>query len=420
MSLSVALATALVVLATAFALVRWPLLHPVPLWLIPWAAALMGYSTHLLPFRTLSISTSLYITVGVAGFAAATIAGSKMRMRAAPRSPGPLQVDARVRPVAISLSVIATAWFVAFLIAAVKTVGLRDAFISSPSLREAISQGTMAVEIKYLYATYAALAAVGVWLGQSAPSRKIRYALAGTGVLGSAMSYFSTGRANVVTGLIILGVAWSIARGTISRRAIVASAVAVIVFAGLVFAVGGQLIGKTYGHSEISTIDSVFARNSWLQPGALPYLYLTAPIPALDIEANDASTVGETAGCATFTPICAVLDRGGLPVNEVPQVRPFTARPLPWNTYTALEAPLRDGGWVFAVPILALLGFGIGRLWCLATVGRRAIFIMLYSVWSPALIFGAGSNAFAGPQFVGAALMLLATWGLVRWRQGWS
>ena len=62
----------------------------------------------------------------------------------------------------------------------------------------------------------------------------------------------------------------------------------------------------------------------------------------------------------------------GLPTEPVPAVRGFTSPPLSWNTYTALDGPLLDGGRALVLPIVAALGVIVGMAWRQALRGTPA------------------------------------------------
>ena len=133
-----------------------------------------------------------------------------------------------------------------------------------------------------------------------------------------------------------------------------------------------------------------------LSPLALPYQYATAPIASLDVQMDAIGSVGRTDGCATVEWACAVFRRVGLDAEPYPRIRPFTRAPLRWNTYTALDAPLLDGGpWL--VPI-EIGGFGVlmGALWTLSSLGAVGGRI-LYAILSPAVFDLHGVEQLPGP-----------------------
>jgi hypothetical protein len=90
----------------------------------------------------------------------------------------------------------------------------------------------------------------------------------------------------------------------------------------------------------------------------------------------------------------------------IPQIRPFTARPLQWNTYTALDVPLIDGGTAMLIPILALIGILTGLLWRVAC-RRQTLGVVAYALESVALLTAAGSFNFTAPALVGGFLISL-------------
>jgi hypothetical protein len=181
-----------------------------------------------------------------------------------------------------------------------------------------------------------------------------------------------------------------------------------------VFLAGGRLVGKTFENNpSLQAVPSTFtAHREWSQ-FALPYEYASAPIAALDVQVDSASTWGSSHGCAVFSEACRVLNRVGFGVHGVSRVRPFTADPLPWNTYTALDMPLLDGGLVFAIPIVGLLGLILGALWSLAR-RRSLLAASAYAIFAPAALTSSGAFNFTAPHFLGAVFIALASTELVR------
>jgi hypothetical protein len=92
-------------------------------------------------------------------------------------------------------------------------------------------------------------------------------------------------------------------------------------------------------------------------------------------------------------------------VAPFPRIRPFTKPPLTWNTYTALDAPLLDGGPYFVPFAMALFGLILGALWTLATSRGAGAWRPLYAILSVAVVTSTGSNNFAAPYLLGAAAL---------------
>ena len=172
---------------------------------------------------------------------------------------------------------------------------------------------------------------------------------------------------------------------SLTRRGLLLGGSGVVVLAVGVLIVGGNIIGKTFEHSELSTVRSTFTDRPALSALALPYQYATASIASLDVQVDAIGSVSRTDGCATVEWACAVLRRVGLDAEPYPRIRPFTKAPLRWNTYTALDAPLLDGGpWL--VPIeMGVFGVLMGALWELASLGAAGGRI-LYAILSPAVL----------------------------------
>jgi hypothetical protein len=177
-----------------------------------------------------------------------------------------------------------------------------------------------------------------------------------------------------------------------------------------VLVAGGQLIGKTYANNPwLQSVPTYFESHPSTRSLALPYQYASAPIPSLDVLVDASGPWPATNGCAVFTIGCRVLSAAGAPVEPVPPVRPFTAVPLRWNTFTALDLPLLDGGLVLVLPLILVLGVGIGFCWA-GAMQRRMLAITVYALMVAGLITSSGSFNFLAPQYVGAAAL---SWLLV-------
>ena len=414
---SIVLAAALVGLAT-FSVVRLPFLHPLQLWSVPWALATGLFALHLLPYRPLSVSTAALIAVCTACFALGLVLAAKLRpgavaagvLRIMPRNHSDPRAVELAAALACLLTFVGLALFLAELVA---RFGLKDALVSSADVRVALSNGAAAVTIKYLYAGYAAAALCGVAAALVDDSRRRRWWL-GLGAIAVAAQYFNTGRSNVVLAAIVLIVAESVARRRRPpARIIAAGSAALVAFLLGIFTVGGAIIGKTLDNSPLRTVASPLTEHELLRPLALPYLYATAPIPALDVQAAVAASTDHAFGCATLSVLCRIGARAGLDVAPEPAIRPFTGRPLPWNTYTAIDLPLIDGGPAFAAVFFVVVGWLAGTLWHAARQGFAAATV-LYALYSSVLAYSSTQNNFLAPHVVGAcllAVLLIATAG---------
>jgi hypothetical protein len=205
---------------------------------------------------------------------------------------------------------------------------------------------------------------------------------------------------------------------------LLATTIGLIVLALVVFVVGGRMIGKTFeNHPSFSAIPSVLTEHDPLTELALPYQYASAPIPALDVQVDRTATWGTTHGCATFAELCRVAERLGPDLPAASRVRPFTIEPLAWNTYTALDTPLLDGGLVFAVPILAVAGLLVGFIWSAAR-GRHVTAVSTYALIAPAIVTAYGQFNFTAPHIIGAIIISVVTLALcgqaaVAYWSGW-
>jgi hypothetical protein len=286
-----------------------------------------------------------------------------------------------------------------------RAYGLRATLVTSPEVRTAIRLGEFSVGIKFVYFALAAAALAGIAV---AVERGRRRQLAFV-VLAAAVGaiYFSTGRATVVAAIVTAAAAASLAGRRLTWRRFGVGLAALVVAGTAIFYVGGQLIGKTFENSQISRFDNTFSRNDAIAPLALPYQYATASVPALDLRLDVAETWGRSEGCAILGPACAILDRLGFDARRVDAVRPFTADPLPWNTYTVLDFPLEDGGYVFVLPIMLLTGAAVGLAWRAAAAGARAG-IAAYALLVPPVLNTVGGYSFTAAHVVGAIAIALA------------
>lgn len=392
---------------------RLPALHPAQLWAVPWACAVLLYSLHLLPYRWVSGTTVLLAIGSALVFSAgALVAERALGPRLPPRVAGDGEVE-RVRVAAaraVGYAAVATSGatlvlLAGFIVQAAGKFGLRATFITSADVRLAVGAGELALTVKYVYFALAAtaLASVAAALSLTRRGRWAWRALAASAVFSV---YFSTGRSTIVLAALAGLAAYVLARRTQVRpvRLVVAASV-VGAFTVAVFLVGGQLVGKNYANNPyIRSVPSIFNDHDALSPLALPYEYGSATIPALDVQMSVAATWGHTHGCAMFVEVCRVLDRFGVDVYEFERVRQFTAQPLPWNTYTALDSPILDFGPYSTIPVFAIFGFFFGLLWAFVRRGST-IAVCAYAVLSAAVLTAYGQFNFTAPHLVGGALI---------------
>jgi hypothetical protein len=376
-------------------------LHPAQLWLIPWTAAVGLFALHLLPYRTLSAMTAALIVGSACAFAAGSLAGERLAAHA------PKREEAIRTPLAsVLVLTLATALlFLAFLAQISARFGFEAALVSSVQVRTAVGDGSVQWTIKYVYFALAAIAVAATTAAVS--PRRLRLPLAGLTALLVASLYFSTGRSTIVTGLIIGAFAFAISRKRqLSRVQLGILLAALVATATLTFYVGGRIIGKTYENNpDLIAYGGTFNRDPRLHDLALPYQYMTAPVAALDVLVGESHPLGSTHGCTILRELCTSLERLGFETEGVPRVRPFTSPPLAWNTYTGLDAPLLDGGFIFTIPIVALLGIAIGWVAKRATQAEDVTLSRVaYALVTPALLYSAGSFNFTAPHLVGALI----------------
>jgi hypothetical protein len=299
-----------------------------------------------------------------------------------------------------------------FLVQATAHYGIKAVLTNSVNLRTAIGAGALALTIKYVYAALAATVLCALIAG-STPASRLKWAAAA--VLSASSTYFSTGRATLVLAATAGFVGFLLARRRpLSRMQLIAGAALVGALSLTIFLAGGQLVGKTFENNpSLQAVPSTFTAHREWSLFALPYEYASAPIAALDVQVDATRTWGSSHGCAALSEACRVLNRIGFDVHGVSRVRPFTAEPLRWNTYTALDVPLLDGGLAFAIPIVGLIGLLLGALWSLAR-RRSLLAASAYAILSPAALTSSGSFSFTAPHFLGAIFIALASTELVR------
>lgn len=416
MATSAVMGLILVALAT-WSFWRLPALHPAQLWTIPWALAASLYLLDLLPYPMLSGTTAFIVSAASLAFVASAVGGEllarhtliarhRLRLDLEPR---PDQIR-RAAALAVALTGILLA---AFLSQVALRYGVHAAIISSSTVRNAIEAGSLAITIKYVYLAIAATALCAVAASSATKSNsRRRWATAGTASVASL--YFSTGRSTIVAAAIVGVVTYVLARGWRPSRVQFAAGVALIgVLALLVFSIGGALIGKTFANNaQLQAVPSVFREHRWISDLALPYQYASAPISALDTLVANAPVWGSTHGCASLSEACRILARLGVDVRGVSRIRPFTAEPVAWNTYTALDAPILDGGLTLAVPIVAAVGFLMGALWAFA---RARLFpgLVAYGILAPAAVTASGQFNFTAPHLLGAIIIAFGVVGIV-------
>lgn len=190
-------------------------------------------------------------------------------------------------------------------------------------------------------------------------------------------------------------------------------AIGVVLGTLVIFVAMGNILGKTVENSSIRTADTRLASDPRINALALPYEYVTAPIAALNELIGTTPALPQRAGCALLGPVCEGLKKAGAPVTPEPQIRPYTSTPFPWNTYTALDRPLIDGGLVLAIPILFLLGVLNGIAYRLAIRGYL-VAVCLYAILGSAVLFSVAQFNFCAPHILGGMLLVIASLGIAR------
>ena len=196
----------------ALSIWRLPALHPAQLWSLPWAAATTLYAVNALPYHDMSADTAAIILGAVLAFAAAAWQAGKIPASTSPRYRGvATESYMQHRFVALLLASVTAVWLGAFLLQLSHRFGLRAAFVSSPDVRRAVAAGELAFTIKFVYAALAAVVAC-VLAAATVPSSvtRRRWLAAAVGACGA--TYFSTGRSNVMSAVLIAALCYAAAR----------------------------------------------------------------------------------------------------------------------------------------------------------------------------------------------------------------
>ena len=393
---------ALFAAAAGLAWWRLGLLHPAQLWLTAWTLALGLASLHLLPYAPVADKTLALVAASSLAFVGASCLGGRFR----PAPGGPRIVGAReVEWAGAALLAVALLGCALFVAQAIRDVGLRDSVLTSQTLRQPVQDGAYAVTVKYLYFALAAATMCAIAAGLRRERRRAWLVAAGVAV---ASTYFATGRATVVVCGLAATVAFVVASRARVRPGRAAIAVVATGLASLaVFVLMGQLIGKTYANSGLGTMRSFFSEHPRTSALATPYMYFSAPIGALNALVRH-PPVDKSDGCAMLSVACTVISHAGIDARPTRPIRPFTAAPIPWNTYTALDDAIRDVGIDKAPIVFAVLGLLCGWLWARATRGR-VWGIAVYAIVGTAILGSAGSSSFGSAHILGAVAIVLVS-----------
>ena len=395
-----------VLVATAvWATVRLPPLHPAQLWAVPWAAAAGLFALQLLPYRELPPLAAALAAGATLAFVAGTVVGERhLGRRAWGTASGDLGYSLVARA-ALGALILTALVLIAFLWQTIRRFGVHDALVSSVDVRVAIGNGATPVTIKFVYAAIAAISLSGVAAGL-APTKNRRIAWAAAAGAAVASLYLSTGRSTMVYGVVIAATAYLVTRQRLPRRSRFLLGVgAIACIAVVVHILGGLVIGKTYANNrDLRVTPSFFSSHTELRAFALPYEYASASTAALGIQVDASTPLGTSRGCAVFSEACSVLEDLGADLEPVRRIRPFTRPPLPWNTYTSLDAPLQDVGVIGAIPLMAIVGVLVGGLWGAARVRRRHA-LVAYPIAAVAVITAYSQFAFTAPHLLGAILI---------------
>ena len=397
---------------------RYPSFHPSQLWAIPWALATFAYALKLLPYRDIRFSSAALMMMSVVAFVLGTELARRRRTGlegGLPLGSLALRGELKLERAAMLAFVIAALWCAVFLAQAAGQFGLGNVLSADFVVREAIGAGEFGLTIKYTYAALGSAALAAVVAGRSEPGRSRRLWLL-ISALSIALIFFATGRATLMAGAISALVAFCLSAGVeVTRRRLAVGSLVVAVAAVAVFLAGSELSGKTFANNpELAILPSSFNDHNDLPDwSALPYQYISAPIAAADVQLSYTSGIGGSWGCATLPEACSVLQSLGFGTAPIDRVRPFTAHPLIWNTYTSIDSPALDFGWVLTAPFFFVIGVLSGALWNRSR-SRGPGSVVVYALLAPALLTGFNVFNFTAPHVIGsmvyaAALMWVAT-----------
>jgi hypothetical protein len=403
------LLTAFYLALAGVTLARLPALHPAQLWAMPWAIATFLYSLRLLPYEAIDPPTAILAAGAGAAFCGGTVLGSRVSQKPVATDPGHAD-RGRIALATTGCLLLAAVMFIAFLGEVATNVGVHDALTGSVRVREAIGTGEFSATIKYTYPAIAAAMLAALAAGRSADRLRFWWWIASLAAIGSL--YFSTGRSTILLAAIGAIVTYVLASGTrISKPALLGGTYCAIALALAGHVAIGSLQDRPTVESSATEVPSPL-RGTDAQVLILPYEYASAPIAALNERVAAADLVGGANGCATLRVLCRGLNR----VNLVDGGRStpalgFTAKPLPWNTYTALDLPLDDGGIILSLPMIALTGLAVGCLWGIARRGQ-VLGIILYALAAAATVYSIVQYNFLASHLVGAGLISTAMFAL--------
>ncbi len=168
-----------------------------------WFLAFGLYAAHLLPYRALTWQAGVLILAGSAAFCSgAVIASQRVSFR---RPPHPIE-PATVELAAGGLVLATYIGLLAFVYQVAGRFGLSAALVSNFDVRRAIIAGDMAITIKYVYIGLAATACCSVAAAVARSRARQAMWLCLTASMPAGM-YFSTGRLNVVSAVLVAAVA---------------------------------------------------------------------------------------------------------------------------------------------------------------------------------------------------------------------
>jgi len=392
-------------------------LHPAQLWLLPWAAAADLLAIGLIPYAALSLRAAGLMLAGSAAFCIGALLCDAPTIGEHRRRHDDIRV---VRLAAGTALVLLGVAMVAFLVQIAVGYGPRAVIVTSPDVRHAIGTGQFAITIKYVYLAFIAATLAGLAGAKATAALERRFWLAMI-VVAAGTAYFSTGRSTIVLSAACGALGYLLAREHLPTRKQLLAGIAVgglVTFA--VFSAGGAIIGKTLEGNALSQVRSAFTDHAVLRPFALPYQYATAPLVAFDAQVQVNGIRPKAEGCATLATFCSAGQAVGLPTSPEPDIEPFTAEPLPWNTFTALDRPLMDGGPLLVPFVLLMLGLGTGLLFRLMRRGKP-LAQAAYPPMASAILYSSTQMNFFAPHILAGALGsvgLLLAWRFALQRAG--
>lgn len=317
------------------------------------------------PLKLSPISSSTLIAIAVA--LTCTTMGYAMVVLASPNST--VMADNRVelaKTAALALGLIGGAIFIIYLAASGLAAGGLGALGEGiQAIRFNLGRGEIPLGFYYFY-FLVPLVPLCALLFRVTKRHRYLVLLSVAGLLLLATS----GRTNVFQALIWASVCWFAWKASRFDFRRILGLVGFALLAVIIFSLVGNAVGKTYENSRLS--DSLGPQAPVPKTLALPILYVSGPIPALEMVLRSPSEYAMGANSATQV---AELVAFVQPSIARPQrIQDFVSIPYPFNVSTFISPLYRDFGW---------LGIPAGSILLGMILGMATVFWRRYpSIWS--------------------------------------